>query len=77
MLKARSTAKTHKSLNRVSDILLRVVVFISFILLNVLLRVVEETGIVMAAMIRNGKRNFKYERFQDEMLSTEISAQEN
>ncbi len=44
MLKSRSTAKIHKSLSRLSDIVLRVVVFISFILLNVLSHVVDETG---------------------------------
>ncbi len=44
MLKSRSTAKTHKSLSRLSDIVLRVVIFISFILLNVLSHVVDETG---------------------------------
>ncbi len=53
MLKSRSTAKTHKSLSRLSDIVLRVVVFISFILLNVLSHVVDETGIIIAAMIRD------------------------
>jgi hypothetical protein len=53
MLKSRSTAKTHKSSNRVSDIVLRVVVFINFILLNVLSQVVEETGTVIAAIRRN------------------------
>ncbi len=53
MLKSRSTARTRKSLNRASDIVLRVIVFISFILLNVLSQVVDETGIAMAAMIRN------------------------
>jgi hypothetical protein len=44
MLKSRSTAKVHKSLSRLSDIVLRVVVFISFILLNVLSHLVDETG---------------------------------
>jgi len=44
MLKSRSTAIIHKSLSRLSDIVLRVVVFISFILLNVLSHVVDETG---------------------------------
>jgi hypothetical protein len=53
MLKSRSTARTHKSLNRVSDIVLRLVVFMNFILLNVISQVVDETGIVMAAVIRN------------------------
>jgi hypothetical protein len=77
MLKSRPTASTHKSLKRVSDIVLRVVVFISLILLNVLSQVVDETGIVMVAMIRNGKRNFKHGKFQHGMLSTEISVQEN
>ena len=43
-LKSRSTAKTHKSLNLISDIVLRVFVLISFILLNVLPHVVDETG---------------------------------
>jgi hypothetical protein len=44
ILKSRSTAKTHKSLNLISDIVLRVFVLISFILLNVLPHVVDETG---------------------------------
>jgi hypothetical protein len=60
MLKSRSTVRTHKSLNRLSDIVLRVVTFISFVSLNVLLQVIDETGIAMAAMARNGKRNFKH-----------------
>ncbi len=52
MLKSRSTAKIHKSLSRLSDIALRVVVFISFILLNVLSHVVDKTG-SHTAIIRN------------------------
>lgn len=48
MSKSRSIAKTHKSLNRLSDILLRVFVLINFILLNVRSHVVEETGMVSA-----------------------------
>jgi hypothetical protein len=44
MLKSRSTAKIQKLLSRLSDIVLRVVVSISFILLNVLSHVVDETG---------------------------------
>jgi len=80
MLKSRSTARTHKSLNRVSDIVLRVVVFISFILLNVLSQVVDETGIVKAAVIRNGKQNFNHGNFStrnnqhDECSAREYSA---
>jgi len=53
ILKSRSTAKTHILLSRLSDIVLRVFVFIIFILLNVLSHVVDETGIVIEAMIRN------------------------
>jgi hypothetical protein len=53
MLKSRSTDKTNKSISRLSDIVLRVVVFISFILLNILSYVVDETGLVIAAMIRD------------------------
>ena len=49
MLKSRFTVKTHKSFNRLSNIVLRVVVFISFILLNVLSQIVDETGIVITA----------------------------
>ena len=45
--KARSTAKTHKSLNRLSDIVLCVVVLINFILLNVLSQVLVEIGTVI------------------------------
>ena len=50
MSKSRSIAKIHKSLNRPSDILLRVFVLINFILLNVRSHVVEETGMVNATM---------------------------
>jgi hypothetical protein len=53
MFKSRSTDKTHKSISQLSDIVLRVVVFISFILLNILSYVVDETGLVIAAMIRD------------------------
>ncbi len=53
IVKSRSTARIHKSSNRVFDIVLRVVVFISFILLSFLSQVVEETGIVIAAITRD------------------------
>jgi hypothetical protein len=53
MLKSCSKDKMHKSLNRISIIVLRTCVFINFILLNVLSHVVDETGIVIAAMTRD------------------------
>jgi hypothetical protein len=49
MSKSRSTDKIH----RISIIVLRTCVFINFMLLNFLSHVVDETGIVIAAMTRD------------------------